>query len=64
MPPFMKCAHINKYLIEGGEDMDYLNMTQEERRELRQEWLSKYSVSERLSDLTLTLSEVLSNYSP
>jgi len=36
-------------------------MTQEERRELRQEWLSKYSVSERLSDLTP--SEVLSNIS-
>ena len=54
--------YINSCLIEGGENMDYLNLTQKERMELRQEWLSKYSVSERLSNLSP--SEVLSNYSP
>jgi hypothetical protein len=54
--------YIERCLIEGGSNMDYLNLTQEERKKLRQEWLSKYSTEELLSGRTP--SEVLSNYSP
>ncbi|KPA09038.1 hypothetical protein MHK_010728 [Candidatus Magnetomorum sp. HK-1] len=53
--------YINRCLIEGGKNMDYLNLTQEERMQLRQEWLSKYKASEILA--YYSSSEVLSNYS-
>jgi len=42
--------------------MDYLNLTQEDRKKLRQEWLSMYSTEEVLSNLSS--SEILSNFSP
>jgi len=53
--------YIKNCLIKGEIYMDYLNLTQEERKKLRQEWLSMYSTEELLSNLSL--SEILSNYS-
>ena len=53
--------YINRYVITGRNDMDYLNMTPEERLQLRQEWLSKLTPSEVLA--CFSPSEVLSNYS-
>ena len=54
--------YIKRCLIKGGNDMDYLNLTEEERSKLRQEWLSMYSTEEFLA--SRSPSEVLSNYSP
>ena len=48
-------------LTAGGNDMDYLNMTQQEKAQLRQEWLSHLTTSELLSNRSV--SEVISNYS-
>ena len=52
---------INRCVITGRDDMDYLNMTPRERMQLRQEWLSKLSLSEILANYSI--SEVLANYS-
>jgi len=41
--------------------MDYLNLTQEERKKLRQEWLSMYTTEEILA--SRSPSEILSNFS-
>ena len=54
--------YITRCLTAGGNDMDYLNMTQEEKAQLRQEWLSHFTTSELLSNRSP--SEVLSNYTP
>jgi hypothetical protein len=54
--------YINRCLKAGGTDMDYLNLTKEERMQLRQEWLSQYSPSEILANYSP--SEILANYSP
>ncbi|KPA15583.1 hypothetical protein MHK_004222 [Candidatus Magnetomorum sp. HK-1] len=54
--------YINRCLITGGKDMDYLSLTQEDKRRLRKKWLSNYSASEVLANYTP--SEVLANYTP
>jgi hypothetical protein len=54
--------YITRYLTSGGIDMDYLNMSQQEKMRLRQEWLSQFTTAELLSNRSP--SEVLSNYSP
>jgi hypothetical protein len=41
--------YIKQCLIKGEMTMDYLNLTQEERKKLKQEWLSMYSTEEILS---------------
>ena len=62
--------YINRYIIIGRDDMDYLNMTTEERNQFRLEWIAKhkppdildyFSTSELLSERSA--SEVLANYS-
>jgi len=52
--------YITRCLTAGGNDMDYLSMTQEEKAQLRQEWLSHFTTSELLSNRSP--SEVISNY--
>jgi len=54
--------YITRCLTAGGNDMDYLNMSQQEKTQLRQEWLSQFSTSELLSNRSS--SEVLANYTP
>ncbi|ETR67451.1 MAG: hypothetical protein OMM_11586 [Candidatus Magnetoglobus multicellularis str. Araruama] len=34
--------YINRYIIMGRDDMDYLNMTTEERNQFRLEWIAKH----------------------
>jgi hypothetical protein len=53
--------YITRCLTAGGNDMDYLNMSQQEKTQLRQEWLSQFTTSELLSNRSS--SEVLANYS-
>ena len=53
--------YIKHCLIKGENNMDYLNLTQEERKKLRQEWLSMYTTEEILA--SRSPSEILSNFS-
>ncbi|MBF0453129.1 MAG: hypothetical protein HQK75_20680, partial [Candidatus Magnetomorum sp.] len=53
--------YINRYIIIGMDDMDYLNMTTEERNQLRLEWIAQHKPPDILD--YFSPSEVLANYS-
>jgi hypothetical protein len=54
--------YIKKCLIKGGITMDYLNLTQEDIKKLRKEWIEVYTTEELLANHSP--SEILSNFSP